>query len=112
MTSEESIDTLQNKLLGTYLVRFSSSELGSFVVSYKSINGTVQHYSVKRKEDKYSVETREGMLNFNSVQEVVDSLTHKGILTNAFLNPVSEVVTIIEKWKQEIVEYVLTCVLF
>ena len=106
MTSDESVETLQNRPLGIYLVRFSSSELGGLVISYKGLNN-VQHFSVKKKEDnKYSVETREGIVHFNSVQEVIDSLVSKGVLSNSVLNPTSDIVSIIEKWKQEITEYV------
>ena len=69
---------LKNKSVGMFLIRFSSK--GTFAASFIDSSNQVRHVLIATEgRMNFSVDTGGGVLNFRSIQELVDYYSSKSI---------------------------------
>ena len=79
MSSAEAYSLLKPREKGAFLVRPSTKQEGSFVVSFKNENGKVIHALLQKDEESGGWKTDGVNRTFRSVEEVVQKYRDAGV---------------------------------
>merc|ERR1711916_86995 len=82
ISADEATQLLQGKKNGTFLIRFSGSQLGCFASSYVDQNGVIEKGLIVGTPQGYQL----GRKLFHSMEELVESLKEWGIFTEPYRN--------------------------
>jgi len=78
ITTEETIELLKEKPVGTFLIRFSSK--GTFAASFIDNSNQVRHVLIATEgKSNFVVDTGSGIVSFKSMQELVNFYTEKRV---------------------------------
>lgn len=99
---EDATEMLQTQFNGCFLIRYSPSGLGYLAASVKNNNNGIDHFPIKQSNGQLVVQTEEKQYKFDNIDQLVDQFNKLNKFTVPCVNPVSQVVRIIENWKMEI----------
>jgi len=107
LTSVESAEMLHDQPIGTFLIRFSGSQVGNYAATFINFEKHIKHMLIQKiPGNRFQLDTEEGpRLIFHSMTEVVAHYKKLGVFKVPLPNPASEVNEIIQKWTNEVASF-------